>query len=91
MLLNAYNVNIYTIFNLMDYLYNLLMISYEPMWDTMQKKQITQYHLITRCGINPKTLDRIKKGQNITLQTLEKICKGLRCKPNDVIAFVQEK
>ena len=64
------------------------MISYEPMWKTMEKKKITQYQLI-KAGIDNKTLDSIKKGRNITLNTLEKICVALRCKPNDVIAFVK--
>ena len=55
----------------------------------MEKKKITQYQLI-KSGIDNKTLDSIKKGKNITLNTLEKICLALRCKPNDVIAFIKE-
>ena len=33
------------------------------------------------------TLDAIKKGNNITLLTLEKLCFILDCTPNDVIRF----
>lgn len=62
------------------------MIDYSPMWATMKEKNITQYQLL-KAGIDNKTLDSIKKGGNITLLTLEKICAILACTPNDVIRF----
>jgi putative transcriptional regulator len=52
----------------------------------MEEKGISQYHLL-QSGIDNKTLDRIKKGKNITLLTLEKLCKVLNCTPNDIILF----
>ena len=62
------------------------MLDYSPMWETMQRKGITQYRLL-KAGIDNKTLDAIKKGNNITMLTLEKICTILECTPNDVIQF----
>lgn len=65
------------------------MISYAPLWKTMREKGISQYRLI-RAGIDNKTLDALKKGRNITLLTLEKLCLILDCSPNDVVEFVEE-
>ena len=65
------------------------MIDYNPMWRTMDKKEITQYQLL-KSGIDNKTLDSLKKGKNITLLTLEKICRILDCKPNDVVRFMDD-
>lgn len=62
------------------------MISYEPLWKTMKEKGITQYHLL-KSGIDNKTLDRLKKGKNITLLTLEKLCTIIGCTPNNIIYF----
>ena len=62
------------------------MIDYSPLWETMAAKRITQYHLL-KSGIDNKTLDSIKKGKNITLLTLEKLCKILDCTPNDIVSF----
>ena len=64
------------------------MLDYTPMWETMNRKGITQYRLL-KSGIDNKTLDTIKKGNNITLLTLEKICNILDCTPNDVIRFIK--
>ena len=63
------------------------MLDYSPMWETMRHKDISQYRLL-KAGIDNKTLDSIKKGNNITLLTLEKICTILDCTPNDVVRFV---
>lgn len=63
------------------------MLDYSPMWETMQRKEISQYSLL-KAGIDNKTLDSLKKGNNITLLTLEKICTILGCTPNEVVRFV---
>lgn len=65
------------------------MLDYTPMWDTMRKKEISQYSLL-KAGIDNKTLDAIKKGKNITLLTLERICTVLDCSPNEVVRFIPE-
>ena len=62
------------------------MLDYSPMWETMEKKGVSQYALI-KAGIDKKTLDSLKKGKNITLVTLEKLCRILNCTPNEVIRF----
>lgn len=66
------------------------MLDYSPLWETMRRKAISQYSLL-KAGIDNKTLDSIKKGNNITLLTLEKICTILDCAPNDVVRFVPGK
>ena len=64
-------------------------MDYTPLWETMQRKGVSQYRLI-KAGIDNKTLDTLKKGNNITLLTLEKICTILDCTPNEVVRFVKE-
>ena len=62
------------------------MLDYSPLWETMERKNISQYRLL-QSGIDNKTLDTLKKGKNITLLTLEKLCLILDCTPNDVVRF----
>ena len=62
------------------------MLDYSPLWATMEKKGISQYRLL-KSGIDNKTLDALKKGNNITLLTLEKLCTILDCTPNAVVRF----
>lgn len=62
------------------------MIDFSPLWETMQKRNITQYQLLKN-GIDNKTLDALKKNKNITLLTLEKLCDIIGCTPNDIVFF----
>ena len=64
-------------------------IDYSPLWETMKRKNCSQYKLI-KSGIDNKTLDYLKKNSNITLLTVEKICRILDCTPNDVVQFTEE-
>ena len=59
---------------------------YRPLWDTMCKNGVSQYQLL-KGGIDNKTLDSLKKNKNITMVTLEKLCRIVGCTPNDVVRF----
>lgn len=65
------------------------MIDFTPLWVTMAEKNISQYRLL-KAGIDNKTLDGLKKNKNITLLTLEKLCRILDCTPNDIVTFVAD-
>ena len=67
----------------------MTIIDYSPLWETMKKKGISQYALLNR-GVDNKTLDGLKKGKNITLLTLEKLCRILDCTPNEVVRIVSD-
>lgn len=61
------------------------LISYEPFFQTLLKKNITEYHLIFKEGISANTLHRMKKGLPITTKTLDSLCFILNCEVNDII------
>ena len=65
------------------------MIDYTPLWQTMREQNITQYRLLKDGIVDNKTLDGLKHNKNITLLTLERLCKYLNCTPNDIIRFVE--
>ena len=67
----------------------VVIIDYSPLWATMQERGVTQYQLLQN-GIDNKTLDAIKKGKNITLLTLEKLCDIIGCTPNDIVRFTKQ-
>ena len=64
----------------------VIVFDYGPMWKTMEQKHVTQYQLL-KGGIDNKTLDSLKKGKNITMITLEKLCRIIDCTPNDIVEF----
>lgn len=63
------------------------MVSYEPLWQTMEEKGITTYTLIEKYKVQSKTIYNLKHNKNITTVTLETLCNLLSCTPNDVLTF----
>ena len=66
------------------------MVSYEPLWKTMEQKGITTYVLINRYGINPRTIHNLKHNKSITMFTLEKLCIILDCQANEIVRFLPD-
>ncbi|MBQ8556546.1 MAG: helix-turn-helix domain-containing protein [Clostridia bacterium] len=63
------------------------MISYEPFYQTLFRKDITEYQLIFKEGISANTLHRMKHGKAITTSTLDTLCFILQCEVNDIICY----
>lgn len=66
------------------------MISYEPFYETLLKKQITEYALIFKYGIPANTLHRMKHGEAITTKTLDELCFILDCEVEDVLLHIKK-
>ena len=65
------------------------MIDYSPMWEYMRTHNISQYYLLKH-DIDNKTIYNLKRNENITMLTLEKLCKAMNCEPNDIVRFIEE-
>ena len=66
------------------------MIVYDRLWETMRQRGITQYKLIKEHGFSTGQLDRIRKGENINLYTLDTLCRILGCRVEDIIEYKNE-
>lgn len=66
------------------------LISYEPLWKTMEQKGITTYTLINKHGINPRTINNLKHNKSITMFTLEKLCSILGCQADGIVQFLPD-
>ncbi len=66
------------------------MISYEPFYETLRKRGITEYHLIYKEGFSANILYRMKHGKNITVETLDTLCFILDCEVSDIIKYVKD-
>ena len=67
------------------------MISYEPFYKTLKEKGFSTYKLREHCGIDSKTIRRLKANENIETKTLDKICMALDCRLEDIAEFIENK
>ena len=66
------------------------MFKFDKLFVTMDKKGVSTYRLREECGIDSKTVRRLKANQNIEMKTIDRICTFLDCKIEDVVEFVKE-
>lgn len=65
------------------------MISYAPLFKTMRDKHISSYWL-EKSGFSRATYYSIKKGNSISTNTINQLCKLLNCSVSDIIEYVDE-
>lgn len=61
------------------------MISYKPLFRLLLEKDMTKTQLREAVGFSSATLAKMSKGEYISLETIESICKYLDCRIEDVI------
>ena len=66
------------------------MIVFDKLWDTMKTKGISTYALRERCGIDSKTIRRLKANDNIETKTLDKLCIALDCELSDIAEYKKQ-
>ena len=63
------------------------MISYQPFYQTLYRKNVTEYYLIYKQGVTANTLHRMKHGKPITTTTLNTLCEILDCRVEDILEY----
>ena len=66
------------------------MISYAPLWATMEKKHATTYTLQFKGEISSSTIRRLKAGESVSTNTLNALCRILRCDLPDIVEYIDE-
>ena len=69
------------------------MVSYDRLWEPMEKRKISQYRLIKEFGLSSGQMSRLKKNTYVSTHTLETLCRILDCRIEDVmeVSFEDEK
>ncbi len=66
------------------------MISYAPLWETMQKCGATTYTLEVKGGMSSSTIRRLKAGDSVSTNTLDALCKILNCSIQDIVEYLPD-
>ena len=64
------------------------MISYQPFYETLFQRGVTEYALIFKHGIPANTTHRMKHGKPITTTTLDTLCSILKCRVEDILEYI---
>lgn len=66
------------------------MIRFDKLWKTMELRGMSTYQLREKCGIDSKTIRRLRANDNIETKTLNKLCEALSCRLEDIAEYTEE-
>ena len=67
------------------------MIVFNRLWNIMENQGVSTYQLREKCGIDSKTIRRLRANENIETKTLDKLCRILSCRLEDIAEYIADK
>lgn len=62
-------------------------ISYNGLWKLMIDKNMYKKDLTEKLGISSATIAKMGKGESVSIEVLQKICKYMDCDIGDIMSF----
>ncbi len=69
----------------------IMAVSYKKLWKLLIDKDMKKKELEQRANVSHYTVSKMYRGENVTIDILERICKALDCSIDDVMEFVPDK
>lgn len=66
-------------------------VCYDKLWKMLIDKRMNKTDLKDKAGISFNVLAKMGKGESVSLESLHKICRTLKCDIGDIIEFSDEK
>lgn len=66
------------------------MLVYDRLWATMKEKGVSTYTLREEYGFDTRTIRRLRGNQNVTADTLSRLCRILSCRLEDIAEYRPE-
>lgn len=66
------------------------MIKFDKLWKTAEKKGVTNYALTTKYNISKSQLHRLRHNQNVSTNTIDRLCNILECDVSDIMEHVAD-
>lgn len=65
-------------------------VIYDGLWKMLKDKKMYKKDLITELGISSATLAKMGRGENVSMEVLQKICELMNCNIGDIVSFEKE-
>ena len=66
-------------------------VTYKKLWKLLIDHDMKKKDLAKAADISNYTITKMSKGENVTIETLGKICLALNCTIDDIMEFIPER
>lgn len=64
--------------------------SYKKLWKLLVDKDMSKADLHKVSGLSSSTMTKLRKGEDVSMEALRKICIVLNCNIGDIVEFVSD-
>ncbi len=65
--------------------------SYKPLWKLLIDKDMTKKQLMIETGISKSTMDKMGRGEAVSMDIIDRLCNYFNCNVEDVLNHVEDK
>lgn len=62
--------------------------SYKPLWKLLIDREMTKKQLMQATGISKSTMDKMARGEQVSMDIIDRICTYLECSIENVIEHI---
>lgn len=62
--------------------------SYKPLWKLLIDKEMTKKELMQATGISKSTMDKMGRGEQVSMDIIDRICTYFNCSVDNVIEHI---
>lgn len=64
--------------------------SYKPLWKLLIDRDMTKKQLMQVTGISKSTMDKMGRGEQVSMDIIDRICNYFNCDIEDIIVHISE-
>ena len=66
------------------------MIRFDRLWKLMEERHLSTYYLREKSGVDSNVIRRLRNNESLETKTLDKLCRALDCKLEDIAEYVPD-
>ena len=67
---------------------DVMAFSYKPLWKLLIDRDMTKKQLMQATGISKSTMDKMARGEQVSMDIIDRICSFLNCNVESVIEHI---
>lgn len=64
--------------------------SYKPLWKLLIDRDMTKKQLMQATGISKSTMDKMARGESVSMDIIDRVCGYFGCPVEDIISHIAE-
>lgn len=64
--------------------------SYKPLWKLLIDKEMTKKQLMEATGISKSTMDKMGRGEMVSMDIIDRICSYFNCDVDDILEHITD-